>query len=56
MTTGDEKEPKAHIVRDFRLSYEVGGTGLEPVAPSLSSRGSVRARSLRFAQGAWLMS
>jgi hypothetical protein len=46
MTTGDEKEPKAHIVRDFRLSYEVGGTGLEPVAPSLSIRSG---RSRRFA-------
>jgi hypothetical protein len=32
----------------------MGGTGLEPVTPSLSIRGSVRAGSLRFAQTALL--
>ena len=47
MTTGNEKEPKAHNVQDFRLSYEVGGTGLEPVTPSLSTRGE---RSGLFAE------
>ena len=32
----------------------MGGTGLEPVTPSLSIRGSVRVSSLEFAQSAWL--
>jgi hypothetical protein len=34
----------------------MGGTGLEPVTPSLSTLSSVRASSLLFVQGAWLMS
>ena len=33
---------------------EVGGTGLEPVTPSLSTRSSVRVSSLMFAQSASL--
>jgi hypothetical protein len=33
---------------------EMGGTGLEPVTPSLSRRSSVRVSSLTFAQSAWL--
>jgi hypothetical protein len=37
MTSPYEKEPKAADQQDFRLFYEVGGTGLEPVTPSLSS-------------------
>ena len=40
--------------RVCRAYGEVGGTGLEPVTPSLSTRSSVRVSSLRFAQGAWL--
>jgi hypothetical protein len=32
----------------------MGGTGLEPVTPSLSTRSSVRVSSLTFAKGAWL--
>ena len=31
----------------------MGGTGLEPVTPSLSIGATVRARSLRFAQPPW---
>jgi hypothetical protein len=40
----------------FRMSRRVGmgGTGLEPVTPSLSTRSSVRVGSLLFAQSAWL--
>jgi hypothetical protein len=34
--------------------FLMGGTGLEPVTPSLSIRGSVRVSSLRFAQTASL--
>jgi hypothetical protein len=33
---------------------KVGGTGLEPVTPSLSTLSSVRVSSLMFAQRAWL--
>jgi hypothetical protein len=36
------------------MNSEVGGTGLEPVAPSLSTRSRVRVSSLMFAQSAWL--
>jgi hypothetical protein len=50
----NEKEPKAAEQQDFRLFYEVGGTGLEPVTPSLSIRSSVRVSSLMFAQSVWL--
>jgi hypothetical protein len=35
-------------------AFSMGGTGLEPVTPSLSIRGSVRVSSLVFAQTAWL--
>ena len=34
--------------------FLMGGTGLEPVTPSLSIRGSVRVSSLEFAQTARL--
>jgi hypothetical protein len=34
----------------------MGGTGLEPVTPSLSNPGSVRTRSFLFGEIAWLMS
>src|SRR6266540_6399550 len=37
MRATNEKEPKASDWQHFRLSDEVGGTGLEPVTPSLSS-------------------
>src|SRR5918996_2995230 len=33
--------------------HEVGGTGLEPVTPSLSTRSGVRFSSPGFAHGAW---
>ena len=33
---------------------EVGGTGLEPVTPSLSTLSSVRTGSLTLARSAWL--
>jgi hypothetical protein len=36
------------------IPRKVGGTGLEPVTPSLSTRSGVRVSSLMFAQSAWL--
>jgi hypothetical protein len=38
----------------FPAAYRVGGTGLEPVTPCLSTRSGVRLGSLEFAHGAWL--
>jgi len=54
MTVTKEKEPKAPQLAARLLSGEVGGTGLEPVTPSLSTRSSVRVSSLMFAQSASL--